>query len=241
MTTLARPMRETPNTLATSAYERLRLDIIAGRFRPGEKLRIETLRQRYDIGSSPMREALNRLAAEGMLEQRDQRGFYMPTVSLDDLEELTRTRCWISEIALREAIAHGDAAWEEGIVLAMHRLVRTPVSDPRAPDVVPIEWEKAHAAFHRSLIAACRSRHLIEFADTLGSYANRYRHLSASKAAPHRDTHGEHQRIVDAVLARDTEQAIALLNAHFQATAAIVRGLDLSNLNAPVPKPRGRR
>lgn len=235
------PARDAPNTLASAAYEKLRLDIIAGRFQPGEKLRIERLRERYDVGSSPMREALNRLAAEGMVEQRDQRGFYMPTVSLDDLEELTRTRCWINEIALREAIAHGDAAWEEGIVLAMHRLVRTPISDPRAPDVVPIEWEQAHAAFHRALIAACRSRHIIEFADTLGSYANRYRHLSASKAAPHRDTHGEHRIIVEAILARDTERAIALLNTHFQATAAIVRGLDLSNLNAAVTKPRGRR
>lgn len=232
MTTLTRPLRETPNTLATSAHERLRLDILAGQFQPGEKLRIERLRERYDVGSSPMREALNRLAAEGMVEQRDQRGFYMPTVSLDELEELTRTRCWLNEIALRESIARGDAAWEEGVVLALHRLSRTPTSDPRAPQVVPIEWEKAHAAFHRSLIAACASRHIIEFADSLSSHANRYRHLSAQKQGPHRDTHGEHRAIADAVIARDTDRAIALLNAHFQATTAIVKSLDLSNLNA---------
>ena len=97
----ARPPSST--TLASAAYERLRRDIRIGRLAPGEKLRIDALRAIYEIGASPLREALNRLSAEGLVVQEDQRGFRVPPVSIEDLLELTRTRCWLNEIALRES------------------------------------------------------------------------------------------------------------------------------------------
>ena len=59
-------------TLATSVYDRLRDDVLAGHLRPGEKLRTDLLRDRYQIGNSPIREALNRLSADGLVEREDQ-------------------------------------------------------------------------------------------------------------------------------------------------------------------------
>src|SRR6201987_2510605 len=114
-------------TRTRAIYERLRRDIIRGTLPPGEKLRIEVLRTRYNVGGTPLREALNRLSTEGLVTQSDQRGFRVTPVSADDLLELTRTRCLINEVALRESITRGGRDWEEGVLLALHRLWRIAV------------------------------------------------------------------------------------------------------------------
>ena len=71
-------------TLATAAYERLRQDIVGGRLIPGEKLRVDALRDRYEIGGSPLREALARLSAEGLVAQQEQKGFRVSAISVPD-------------------------------------------------------------------------------------------------------------------------------------------------------------
>ena len=115
-------MKPTKKTQATLVYDQIRQDILTGLLKPGEPLRVERLRERYDTGGSPVREALNRLSANGLVGNLDNRGFSVPEVSIEELRELYKTRFWIEEIALRESIAHGDEAWEESVVLAMHRL-----------------------------------------------------------------------------------------------------------------------
>jgi DNA-binding GntR family transcriptional regulator len=217
----ARPPSST--TLASAAYERLRRDIRIGRLAPGEKLRIDALRAIYEIGASPLREALNRLSAEGLVVQEDQRGFRVPPVSIEDLLELTRTRCWLNEIALRESIARGDTAWEERIVLAHHRLARTPVYSDSASKLDG-EWEQRHRAFHAALISACGSRWLQAYCESLFDQADRYRYLSV-QAHEHRDFVGEHRAIMEATLARDADRAIRLLNHHVSKTAELVASL----------------
>ena len=204
----------TPSTLASAVFEKLRMDILEGRIPPGEKLRIEALRERYDVGASPLREALNRLTAMHLVEQVDQRGFRVPPVSVDEFDELSRTRCWVNEIAIREAIAHGDQAWEEEIVLAFHRLWRTPVVLEGGH--LNREWELLHRRFHAALIATCPSKWLRNFHETLFDYADRHRHLLAQQARSEQDsqpaTTQEHREIMEAVVQRDVSRAVRLLN-----------------------------
>ncbi|MBB4199891.1 hypothetical protein CCR94_03520 [Rhodoblastus sphagnicola] len=204
-------------TLNMSAFERLRADILQGVIAPGEKLRIEALKSRYGIGASPLREALNRLSALHLVEKIDQRGFRIALISHETLVELAMTRCWVSEIAIRESIRAGDAAWEESVVLAHHRLKRYHETSI-GPDP---EWEALHRQFHFALIAACPSHWLREFHETLFDLADRSRHIAVLHDRSTRDVAGEHQRIVDAVIARDVSGAIALLNQHFRITADI--------------------
>ena len=215
-----------PTTLASSAYERLRRDIVEGTLSPGEKLRIDALRTLYGIGASPLREALNRLSAEGLVVQEDQRGFRVPPVSMDDLQELTRTRRWLNEIALRESIARGDSAWEERIVVAHHRLSRTPFN-LGAPHLANPEWERRHREFHAALIASCGSRWIAASWVQLFDLADRYRYLSKRGDGEHRDVPTEHRVIMEATLARNTELAIRLLNEHVSRTAELVASLQL--------------
>jgi DNA-binding GntR family transcriptional regulator len=211
-------------TLASAVYERMRTDIMTGALKPLDKLRIELLKNRYQTGSSPIREALNRLTTERLVIQHDQRGFTVAPASLEDFLELTRTRILVYEIAIRESIARGDDAWEERIVVALHRISRIPWTvdgDTRRPNP---EARRAHREFHRALIAACGSQRLLDFADNLFDQAERYRFLSAqSEHGAKRDSHAEHKVLVDATLARDVPLAMRLTAEHIQLTADLVR------------------
>ena len=211
-----------PVTLASSVYERLRGDILRGQLVPGHKLRIEFVSERYAAGNSPVREAQNRLSSDGLDQRRDQRGFYVAAASAEDLVELTRTRCWLEETGLRESMRVYAPEWEEGVLLALHRLSRTPRSTSPAEYLEHPEWERLHRAFHRSLIAGCGSRWLLAFCDQLADQAYRYRQLAVQRIYPKRKEKDEHAAIAQAVFKRDADAAVALLTAHYMLTANII-------------------
>lgn len=213
-------------TLASSAYARLRRDVITGELEPGQKLNIRSLCDKFQMGLAPIREALNRLTSEGFVVVADQRGFTVSSLSRQDLAELLKTRRWLYEIGLREAISHGDRAWEEQIVLAHHWLVRT----PRAPEGDASGWNpawiEAHRAFHASLISACGSRWLIAFCDQMFDASERYRIL-ARKAVAYRPepSDQEHRKLVEAAIERRPDEAVSLMNAHLDRTADFIDSL----------------
>jgi len=212
-------------TLASMAYERLREEIIGARFESGQRLHIQQLCERYGIGLSPMREALNRLSRDGLVSQADRRGFRVTPLSEIHLAELTRTRIWINELALRQSIANGDVAWEEQLVLAYHRLSRLPryVEGGGSAEYNP-QWEKAHRAFHAALIAACGSHWLQDFCEQLFDAADCYRHLSRVSSVQRKELRqDEHKLMMDAALARDAEKAVELIRRHVVKTADLVR------------------
>src|SRR5688572_31656508 len=103
-------------TLTQSVYAQLRADILSGRMRPGEKMRADAPRKRFNTASSPVREALNRLLSEGFVALEQQKGFRVAPVSVEELEELVKTRCWIDGLAIRESIERFELSWEENLV-----------------------------------------------------------------------------------------------------------------------------
>jgi GntR family carbon starvation induced transcriptional regulator len=203
-------------TLASIAYSRVRSDIVNGSLGPGEKLRIESLCHRYEVGASPIREALSRLSADGLVARLDQKGFRVMPADNDDLEELLRTRCLIDDIALREAIKRGDGTWEDKIVLSSHRLKRTP--NLASDGSINPEWDRRHKEFHTALVEACGSRWLLRLHDVLFDCTDRYRHLVAKYAPSERDALSEHQALMDAVVNRNADEAVQLLNGHISKT-----------------------
>ncbi len=210
-------------TLASRVATSLRGRIIAGDLPPDMQLRVQSLAEHYDVAASPVREALNRLASEGLVTAHDMRGFFVSSVSVAELEELTRTRCWLNERALCESISHGGPAWEEGLLLAFHRLSRL---ERIVGGALNADWIEAHRAFHRALTAGCRSAILVGVCDQLFVQAERYRNLArqSDSADPSRRD-DEHRAIMDAALAHDAERAVTMLNAHFTRTADLCREL----------------
>jgi DNA-binding GntR family transcriptional regulator len=206
-------------TLVEFAYGRLREDILHGRHRPGEKLRVELLRNEYQVGSSTLREALSLLVADALVTSEGQRGFRVAPVSLDDLRDITRMRRLLECEAIREAIAQGDDAWEAGVVAAYHRLSRVEerLAGAVTQEVID-EWEERNRAFHEALMAGCASKWLHHFRGILYSQSERYRRMALSTRTIPRDIHAEHEAILRATLARDADAASALLAEHIERT-----------------------
>jgi GntR family transcriptional regulator, carbon starvation induced regulator len=219
-------------TVAGELYEQLRSDILNARLRPGQRLRNEALKARYGCGVGTVREALNRLRAEGLVTQEDQRGFRVAPVSLEELRELTKTRCWVNAVAVTASVANGDSAWEEAVLLAYHRLSRC-VAAPAGTEPRTKQRE-LHRTFHSALYSACGSRWLIGFAETLFDAALRYQSLAFPDERDPRDYDAEHRAIMEAVVARNAPLAVALLDRHFLDTAErVIRGASLPAGLAP--------
>jgi len=145
-----------PKTLVESAYRALRRDIIEGRLAPGEKLRVEHLKDNYGVGAGTLREALSLLISDALVVSQGQRGFRVAPVSLEDFEDITQTRVMLECDALRQSIAMGDDAWEASLLAAFHRLAKA--EEKRIGSEDREEWEERNRIFHEVLIAACPSR-----------------------------------------------------------------------------------
>lgn len=202
-------------------FERIRHDIIRGRHAPGAKLKIEALREQYASGATPVREALSLLTADGLVAREHQRGFRVADVSTSEFEELLAIRCSIEGRALRLAIERGGQEWEEQVVLARHRLLGR--ASWEAASGNETEWEHYHKSFHMALISACGSRTLLRLSNQLYDENSRYRHIARLKGGARPTVYKEHDRITDAVLARDADLAVQLLETHYRTTGKLLR------------------
>ncbi|MDR6856961.1 FCD domain-containing protein [Variovorax guangxiensis] len=215
-------------TLVEQAFGRLRQDVLAGTHAAGAKLKLDELQNAYGFSSSPLREALSRLAQEGLVRADERRGFRVAAISAEDLADITRMRVMLDVPALREAIVHGDDAWEAAILAAYHRLEKAESRLGDGPVVLDDAWSELHRAFHLALIASCPSERQRAWSASLFDQAERYRRFSARFRTTGRRKSNEHRKIMEATLRRDADTACALLEEHILSTQRNVQ----SALNA---------
>ena len=217
---------QTEKTLADRAYKAMREDLLGGRLAPGTRLRLGEIQLRYGLGMSPVREALMRLASEGLVLAEGQRGFSVASISLDELHDVTRTRERIEALAIRDAIAHGDVDWEANMMAAFHRLTHAPLPKSTEETAVANAWEALHREFHQALVAACGSPWLLRLHTQLMEHSERYRRVRLFHVTPSsvlvRDVHKEHEAIMKAALARDPDKACTLMEKHRRRTEKMV-------------------
>lgn len=209
------PLSDSAATLSDRAYEQLKHDIVRGELAPGTRLAVRQLSQSYDIGASPIREALHRLVGEGLVLAIGQRGFRVPPIDVEDLWDVTRTRVLVETQALRESIERGDDAWEAGVVAAYHQLEKSEQAARR--DFT--EWERRNQAFHEALVAASDSRWLKRLRDILHDQHRRYRYLSQQYTGGADAAAEEHRALREAALQRDAEAACRVMRDHIEHTA----------------------
>jgi DNA-binding GntR family transcriptional regulator len=207
--------------LSTSIVDRLRSDILGGVIVPGTKLRAGELRNKFDVSLTPVREALMRLAAEGLVIAEDQRGFRVTPVSRQNLMEVNELRKNLECLALRHSIENGDLDWEANVVAALHRLKS--LNSRRSGEDVAIneDWERWHRAFHLALIDRCDMPVLLNFCKTLHDMSDRYRRMFLP-VTRRVDRQEEHKNIAAAARNRDPDLAVKLLRAHIEQTERLV-------------------
>lgn len=230
-----------PKTLIESAYRALREDIVGARYAPGEKLRVEHLKERYAVGAGTLREALARLVSDTLVIAQGQRGFRVAPLSLSDFEDITQTRILLECEAIRQSIAHGDDAWEGEVIASFHRLSRAEEKLGKRSPETHAEWEKRNRHFHRTLIAACPSTWMRHFLGLLLQQSERYRRFVLIHPPIPRDVHAEHTAIMEAAIARDGKRAAQLIKAHIQLTLDAVRKVPAEAFEKAPAKPVAKR
>lgn len=215
------PRSEAP-TRVEQLYAELRADILAGRLRPAARLQFTALSERYGASMGVAREALARLAAEGLVEAVPRHGFRVVPISATDLHHLTEARVAIESLVLRESVARGGIEWESRVLAAHHRMARTPHTEPDDPERISEQWAAAHRDYHAALLSGCPNPRLVGVAESLRAAAELYRRWSWPLGGQDRDVAGEHRRILEAVLAHDPDTAVAALTAHIEQTTRVL-------------------
>jgi DNA-binding GntR family transcriptional regulator len=240
------PVINSPVTRGEEVYDVLRSELLSGLLCPGQKLRMVELALRFSVSQSVVREALTRLAEQGLVVATPQRGFRVRELSVEDIIGLTESRVEIESVALRLAIERGDVLWEKEIVAAHHLLDRTPVVDADGRFHEP--WTAVHHDFHRALTAGCNNARLHGVVLALRDSAELYRRWWWALADDRqRDLTAEHRQLKDLILARDADGAIEALTYHIKGAPerliAYAREHGLDDLNTPPPtkSPRTKR
>lgn len=207
---------QTPTTISSALVNRLRASIMRGELMPGTKLNLDRMRTMFGVSLSPLREALCRLENDGLVAAVDQRGYRVTPVSADNLTEVIRLRVEFECLAVKEAILHGDVAWEGRILATLHQLSRCKRGSRSVEEQEA--WEIAHRAFHAELIAACRMPLLRQFCEILHDQSDRYRRIFLKKHKPDRDVPAEHAAIAQAMIERRPRDATQILRGHIERT-----------------------
>jgi GntR family transcriptional regulator, carbon starvation induced regulator len=219
------PTLDASSSLSERAYRLLRHKILYGDLEPSAKLKMDTLQRETGLSSSPLREALNRLAAEGLVQIDENKGFRSAPISVEDFEDITALRLVVEPAALVESISSVGDEWEGRIVAAFHRLRRSQERMPPPKYFFDDDWTARHKDFHMALYSGCSSRRLYQLCWNLFDQAQRYRRFSAKNRKTYRDTTREHQELMEAALARDVGLSKELIRKHITTTSETVRAL----------------
>ncbi len=194
---------------------------------PGQPLRTEWLKAKYETGVSPLREALARLAAEHFVTAEGKRGFRVSPISEDDFDQLIELRQEMETRALKLSIANGDDDWEAEIVASFHKLSRTSPMDLTADSLIEEERELRHRQFHHALVSACGSKWLLRFLDHLTGHLERYRRImwprSNYSTSAAKDIEDEHRLLMESVIDRDVKSSVLLLDNHRDRTYSALK------------------
>lgn len=215
-------------TLIEKTYNKLRTDIVEGKLSPNEKLRIEHLKNNYQVGAGTLREATSRLISDGLVVAEGQRGFRVSPMAIKDLEDITTLRIQLEIPALRRAIQNSDQTWRDTLTAVFEELdaLGNPghVSDRK-------QWEQLNARFHTVMIEEHASPWTLRFLDMLSRHGERYRRLSTGLQSPGRDVQAEHRDIYLSAMDKNDVRASLALEAHISMTANLIKQAASKGIN----------
>lgn len=201
-------------TLAAGVRDALRQAIIAGEFPPDSPLNSAKLGEKYAVSSGVVREALVRLVEQSLVVSDSNRGFRVASISRSRLADMTEMRIVIEQLAVGWSLERGGLTWETEVIATHHQLAATPREST--------EWDVAHRAFHRTLVAASGSREAIALCSRAFHWSAFHQRWAAPASAERWEIEADHTPILEPVLSRDTAGVMRALRDHYEQAAAIM-------------------
>lgn len=203
------PLDRSAMTVAGRSAEVLRQMVLDGRLEPGQRLNEVELAAALRISRGPLREAIQRLASEGLFTTVSHRGAYVRAFDAREISELYEFRIAVESHAVRLAARLANAAGIDDLRSLLDKtgdILRSDnsVSYPQDLD------------FHLRLVALSANRRLVDASIEINQQLQLARSRSALQPARAREAYEEHEAVLASLAAGDGEQAAALLEAHLR-------------------------
>lgn len=198
-------------------HAKLRAMIFSGEFRAGQPLRQDELARQLGVSRVPVREALGRLATEGLVELKPRRGFYVASLDVDEIEDIFDMRAMLEERAgyiatTRRTSADADALDE--ISRSLEAAVETQIAFER--------WADLNLAFHRRLYLTSGRKHLCRQIDLLRDNVAPLIRMLAVQDGELRRSQDEHRQIAALFVAGDAAAVAEACREHCAYTARML-------------------
>ena len=204
------PQKESPRSSGEAAYEALMAAIREGRFQPGDRLREQEVGEHLSLSRTPVREALRRMEAEGIIEHSPRIGAVIRRLGHSEIVEIYEMRVVLERTAAEMAAKHGTEA-EFDTLDDLNATILTERANPSRAAAI-------NQTFHCGLYFAGRNRFLLESARALNNSLLLLGPTTYGDAERIDDVVSQHQAIVDALRNEDAEGAGAAAEAHLQAS-----------------------
>jgi DNA-binding GntR family transcriptional regulator len=204
-------------TKSDYAYQQMRERILDGRLVPGSLLTAETIGTELGLSTTPIREALRRLAADELVTLSAHRDVRVNPLSRKEVEDLYRILLLLDPLAGELAC---ESAAEDELRMPRRLLASNRRGDAR-------EARLGNRAFHRAIYGRCGSRVLVSLLESLWDRTDRYRLILLEPRETAKRAHGEHIAMVDAFEKRDSDTLRKLTEAHLESSlSALLKQLD---------------
>jgi DNA-binding GntR family transcriptional regulator len=206
---------EMSSNAAERAYQTIRARIMDGSVPPGAALREEALAAEIGVSRTPVRDALRRLLADGLVESARNRGTFVAEITTDDLLEVYQLRAMLEGFAARRAasrITPGELAALRGLADQMEA-----IEGP--PEQVVARFHALNAEFHATLVRAARSRRV----EGMLGWAFQVplvllKQYRMQEWINIKRSNQQHREIIEALSTRNAEWAGFAVSAHLNAT-----------------------
>ena len=220
------------SNLTQKAYRYIHSELIGGKLLPGSRLSNRGVAKKVGVSFTPVREALNRLVSEGLLEYRHGSGVFVPVLDRQDILEIyelreileTAAASRVCEKPVENLVAEMAESFERMAAI----YVGTNVDDGGLLGDQAGAWQAADSAFHLSLLRAAGNRRLLETVGSLrtslaattgglwqipGIVGHRF---ALEPRTQIKRTLDEHRRILDAIKQQDAKAAQAVMVEHIR-------------------------
>lgn len=204
------PQRDVPAgwlPLSEQIYVRLKREIADGNLPPGHFCREVELGRQFGVSRTPIREAMRRLQAEGVLEATP-RGLIVATVDIGHLADAYEVRAMMEGMAARLAAQRRSAIDVVDLRHLLHRM-EIAIEDGDEPGHAAL-----NSQFHRTVARASRNSYLVKALDDIAGLFERHRLPAVANPGRRTQSHQEHRDLADAIERQEGDTATEVAERH---------------------------
>lgn len=202
-----------PGTQSHQLAHQLEEMIFSGQLRPGEKLEEATLAAKFGVSRTPVREAIQRLVATGMVEVRRRKGTIVTQLTMPRLIGMIEMMAEMDTLAARLTARRATPEEREGLKDILER-ARAAVGDQQA-------YTRLNREFHWALYAATHNHYLEDVALRTWKVLQPYRNFRLDQPGRRKDSLAEHESIYEAIRTTDGDLAARQMASHVKVGGVI--------------------